>query len=95
VSVNRRLGVNVPFHNPFEGQPEPDKFLGGPSDKSVLIDYGVHIAEWVYTRCASYKIIVSKLISYCILNYLIMILNLKLINCLLFNYLIMLYILVL
>ncbi|MCI41808.1 hypothetical protein A2U01_0063042, partial [Trifolium medium] len=32
--------------NPYEGQPEPKEFPGGPSDKSVLYDYGPpHIAR--------------------------------------------------
>ncbi|MCI85855.1 hypothetical protein A2U01_0107134, partial [Trifolium medium] len=32
------------FHNPFEGQPDRNVFPGGPSDKSVLTEYGGHIA---------------------------------------------------
>ncbi|MCI61433.1 hypothetical protein A2U01_0082690, partial [Trifolium medium] len=36
--------------NPYEGKPEPTEFPGGPSDKTVLIDYGstTHIARCVY-----------------------------------------------
>ncbi|MCI44586.1 hypothetical protein A2U01_0065825, partial [Trifolium medium] len=35
--------------NPYEGQPEPEVFPGGPSDKTVLYDYGApHIARCVY-----------------------------------------------
>ncbi|MCI97528.1 hypothetical protein A2U01_0118829, partial [Trifolium medium] len=26
--------------NPYEGKPEPEVFPGGPSDKTVLHDYG-------------------------------------------------------
>ncbi|MCH90409.1 putative IMP dehydrogenase/GMP reductase, partial [Trifolium medium] len=31
------------FHNPFEGQSDPDVFPGGPYDKSVLTEYRDHI----------------------------------------------------
>ncbi|MCI54885.1 hypothetical protein A2U01_0076135, partial [Trifolium medium] len=35
--------------NPYEGKPEPEVFPGGPSDKTVLHDYGApHIARCVY-----------------------------------------------
>ncbi|MCI92571.1 hypothetical protein A2U01_0113867, partial [Trifolium medium] len=30
------------FHNSFEGQPDPNVFPGGPSDKSILTEYGGH-----------------------------------------------------
>ncbi|MCI48495.1 hypothetical protein A2U01_0069738, partial [Trifolium medium] len=36
------------FHNPFEGQPDPHFFPGGPFDKSVLTEYGGHIARCIY-----------------------------------------------
>ncbi|MCI66752.1 hypothetical protein A2U01_0088010, partial [Trifolium medium] len=36
------------FHNPFEGQPDPNVFPVGPSDKSVLTEYGGHIARCIY-----------------------------------------------
>jgi hypothetical protein len=36
------------FQNPFEGHPNPGVFLGGPSDKSVLSEYGGHIARCIY-----------------------------------------------
>ncbi|MCI97937.1 hypothetical protein A2U01_0119238, partial [Trifolium medium] len=35
--------------NPYEGKPEPQVFPGGPSDKTILYDYGApHIARCVY-----------------------------------------------
>jgi hypothetical protein len=39
----------VEFQNPFEGQPDPDVFPGGPSDKSVLTEYGATLQD-VYMR---------------------------------------------
>jgi hypothetical protein len=33
----------VEFQNPFEGQPDPDVFPGGPYDKSALTKYGRHM----------------------------------------------------
>jgi hypothetical protein len=46
----------VKFQNPFEGQPDPDVFPGGPSDKSVLTEYGRHIARCIYENVVSYLI---------------------------------------
>ncbi|MCI40956.1 hypothetical protein A2U01_0062189, partial [Trifolium medium] len=44
------------FHNPFEGQPDPNVFLGGPSNKSVLTDYGGHNARCIYENIVRYLI---------------------------------------
>jgi hypothetical protein len=41
------------FHNPFDGQPNPDVFLGGPSDKSALTEYMGHIARCIYENFVS------------------------------------------
>jgi hypothetical protein len=46
----------VEFQNSFEGQPDPDVFLGGPFDKSALTEYGRHIARCIYANVVSYLI---------------------------------------
>jgi hypothetical protein len=36
------------FRNPFEGQPDPEVFPEGPSDKSAFTEYKGHIARCIY-----------------------------------------------
>jgi hypothetical protein len=44
------VGDDMPeFRNPFEGQPDPEVFLGGPSDKFVFTKYEGHIVRCITT----------------------------------------------
>jgi hypothetical protein len=52
-------GEEVESQNQFEGQPDPDVFPGGPSDKSVLTEYERHIAICIYANVVSYGLIMQ------------------------------------
>jgi hypothetical protein len=50
----RMMKLNSKIHL---GQPNPEVFSGGPSDKSILTKYGRHIARCIYLNGVSYLIV--------------------------------------